>query len=53
MFSVQQNWKRRGQNRGSRGDRKGEMAQTMYTHVGKCKNDKKIFFEKKKRRLFT
>jgi hypothetical protein len=43
MFSPQQN-QRRGQNRfclevGGWGGL-GEVAQTMYTHVSKCKNDK-------------
>jgi hypothetical protein len=47
LFSLQQNW-RRGRNRfclgGGEGGR-GEVAQTMYTHVNKCKN--KIKKEKK------
>jgi hypothetical protein len=38
-FSLQQNWRTRGQNKffpeGGR-----EVAQTMYTHVSECKNDK-------------
>jgi hypothetical protein len=52
MFSLQQN-QRRGQNRlcletGRNGAlREGEVAQTMYTHVSKCKNDK-MRKEKKK-----
>jgi hypothetical protein len=50
MFSLQQNW-RRGQNRfclEARGDgeeraeKQGEeVAQTMYTHMNKCVNNKK------------
>jgi hypothetical protein len=41
MFSLQQNQRRRGKNRfclevvGG----VGELAQTMYIHVSKCKND--------------
>jgi hypothetical protein len=43
MYSLQQNWRTRGQNRsaqkeGWEGGRK--VAHTMYTHVSKCKNDK-------------
>jgi hypothetical protein len=43
-FSLQQNWRTSGRNRfcpeagGKWGE--GEVAQTMYTHVSKCKNDK-------------
>jgi hypothetical protein len=54
VFSLQQNW-RRGQNRfclevrvgvcehGGRGPRagRGEVAQTMYTYMNKCKNNKR------------
>jgi hypothetical protein len=41
MFSVQQN-QRRGQNRFCLevGDWGRELAQTIYTHVSKCKNNK-------------
>jgi hypothetical protein len=41
MFSLQENWRTRGWNvlPGS-GEREGKMAQTMYAHVSKCKNDK-------------
>jgi hypothetical protein len=44
MFSLQHNWRRREQNRfcleaGGWGRRR-EVAQRMYTHVSKCKNDK-------------
>jgi hypothetical protein len=54
MFSLQQNQRTRGQNRfcpeagvgwgGGAGEKEGEreVAQTMYTHVSKCKNDKII-----------
>jgi hypothetical protein len=43
MFSLQQNWRTRGRNRffpeaGVGGVR--EVAQIMYAHVSKCKNDK-------------
>jgi hypothetical protein len=45
MFFSQQNWRTRGQNRfcpeaggGKQEDR--EVAQIMYIHVNKCKNDK-------------
>jgi hypothetical protein len=46
MFCLQQNQRIRGQNRfcgdvGSMGMRGEGMAQTMYTHVSKCKNDLK------------
>jgi hypothetical protein len=50
MFSLQQNWRTRGllgsaqkQGGGEREGvvgRKGEVAQTMYTHISKCKNNK-------------
>jgi hypothetical protein len=44
MFSLQQNQKTRRQNRFcqevGRGREEGEVAQTMYTHVSKCKNSK-------------
>jgi hypothetical protein len=30
---------------GRRGQRDREVAQTMYTHVSKCKNNKKIFLK--------
>jgi hypothetical protein len=42
MFSPQQNWRTHGQKRFSPEVRgaEGEVAQTMYTHVSKCKNDK-------------
>jgi hypothetical protein len=36
MFSLQQNWRTRGQEAKSRGARGG--GTTMYTHVSKCKN---------------
>jgi hypothetical protein len=44
MFSLQQNW-RRGRNRFCPEMGRGEVvrwewAQTMYTHVSKCKNEK-------------
>jgi hypothetical protein len=39
MFSLQQNWGRR-KNRLCEGQR-GEMAQTMYTHMNKWMNNKK------------
>jgi hypothetical protein len=43
MFPLQQNWRTREQNRffpeWGCGRRK-EVAQTMYTHVGKCKNER-------------
>jgi hypothetical protein len=56
-FSPQQNWRIRGQNRFClearvRGKWEEEMAQIMYTHVSRCKNDKiklKFFKVKKKR----
>jgi hypothetical protein len=54
MFSLQKNWKTRKQNRFclearvvglGGGEREagqgGEVAQTMYTHMNKCKNNKK------------
>jgi hypothetical protein len=41
MFSLQQNQRTRGQNRFClEVGRDGEIAQTMYIHVSKCKNDK-------------
>jgi hypothetical protein len=53
MLSLQQN-QRRGQNRflprKGRGQKRGEVAQTMYRHVSKCKNDK--IKERKKYSLF-
>jgi hypothetical protein len=39
MFSLQQNWRTRGWNRFCSEVGIG-VAQTMYTHVSKCKNDK-------------
>jgi hypothetical protein len=49
MFSLQQNQRTRGWNKfcsetGGRGS--GEVAQTMYTHVSKCKNDKTKKFKR-------
>jgi hypothetical protein len=53
MFSLQQNWRTRGQNRsclevregeGVKGVRQGtggEVAHTMYTHMNKSENNKK------------
>jgi hypothetical protein len=35
MLCLQQNWRTRGQNRFF-----PEVAQTMYIHINKCKNDK-------------
>jgi hypothetical protein len=48
MLSLQQNWRTRGQNRffleaGGWWKRSGEVTQTRYTHVSKCKNDLKFF----------
>jgi hypothetical protein len=49
MFSLQQIWRARGQNRfyldargweGEEGQR-GKVAQTMYIHMNKCKNNNK------------
>jgi hypothetical protein len=40
MFSLQQNLRIRGQNRFCLEWGYGEVGQTMYTHVSKCKNDK-------------
>jgi hypothetical protein len=41
MFSLQQNWRTRGQNRFYlEGEGGGEVAQAMHTHVSKCENDK-------------
>jgi hypothetical protein len=56
MFSLQQNWRRRGWNRfcleagnwGVGGEE--ELAHTMYIYVSKCKNDK-IKGERKKLHL--
>jgi hypothetical protein len=42
MFSLQQNWRRRGRTDFSGkcgGGEKGEVAQTMYTYMNKCKNN--------------
>jgi hypothetical protein len=40
MFSFHQNWRIRGWNRFCLEAEGGEeVAQTMYTHVSKCKND--------------
>jgi hypothetical protein len=36
MFSLQQNWRTRGS---APKQEWGEVTQTMYTHVNKCKND--------------
>jgi hypothetical protein len=58
MFSLQQNWRTRGQNsfcveerkvQGKRrgGRHRGEVAQTVYAHMNKCKNSEKNI--KKKR----
>jgi hypothetical protein len=46
MFSRQQNGKTRGQNRGWA---VRDVAQTVYTHVSKCKNDKMKEREEKKK----
>jgi hypothetical protein len=61
IFSLQQNWRRRGQNRfcleavggeeWKRWERWEEVAQTMCTHLSKCKNDKIKERKKKKRKL--
>jgi hypothetical protein len=40
MYYHQQNWGTRGQNRFCLEVGVGEVAQTMYTHLSKCKNDK-------------
>jgi hypothetical protein len=40
MFSLQQNQRTRGQNRFCP-EVGGKVAQTMYTYVSKCKNEKK------------
>jgi hypothetical protein len=40
MVSLQQNWRTRGQNTGNGVVGGGEVAQTMYTYVSKCRNDK-------------
>jgi hypothetical protein len=51
MFSLQYSQRRRGQNRFCPEAGGGEeVAQTMYTHASKCKNDK-IKGEKKKKGL--
>jgi hypothetical protein len=44
MFSLQQNQRTRGFNRffPERRGVGGEVAQTMYTYVSKCKNEKKF-----------
>jgi hypothetical protein len=40
ILSLQQNWRTRRQNRFClEVEGLGEVAQTMYTHVSKCKND--------------
>jgi hypothetical protein len=39
MFSLQQNQRTRGRMEAG-GQGWGEVAQTMYTHVSKCKNNK-------------
>jgi hypothetical protein len=50
MFSLQENWRTRRWNRfclevgkgvKDGGGQGGEVAQTMYTHMNKCKNNKK------------
>jgi hypothetical protein len=41
MFSLQQNQRKRGAGEGRRGGRREEVAQIMYIHVSKCKNDKR------------
>jgi hypothetical protein len=51
MFSLQQNWRTRGQNTFS-SEVEGEVIQTMYTHVSKCKKYK-IFKKKKKKERTT
>jgi hypothetical protein len=50
MFSLQQNWRIREQNR-SCPEGAGEVAQIMYTHVSKCKNDE-IKFKKKEKTIW-
>jgi hypothetical protein len=49
MFSLQQNWRTRGQNRfcsEAKVEEVGDVAQKMYTHVSKCNNDKIYFFKR-------
>jgi hypothetical protein len=41
MFSLQQKKRTRGRNRFCPEVEVVEVAQTMYTHVSKCKNDKR------------
>jgi hypothetical protein len=41
MFSLQQNQRKRGAGEGRKGGRREEVAQIMYIHVSKCKNDKR------------
>jgi 3-methyladenine DNA glycosylase Mpg len=48
MFSLQQNQRTRGQNRFCLEVGQGKVAQTMYIHVSKCKNDKIKKKERKK-----
>jgi hypothetical protein len=54
MFSLQQNRRTRGQNRffleAELVGRSGEVSQTMYTHVSKCKNGKNK--RKKKKEMY-
>jgi hypothetical protein len=57
MFSLQQNQRIRGWNRFyleevlPRSGGKGEVAQTMYTHVSKCKSDKNFLNAEHERRI--
>jgi hypothetical protein len=51
MFSLQQNQRTRGQNWFCL--RWGEMAQTMYRHVSKCKNDKIKGGKKRLKKVLT
>jgi uncharacterized phage-associated protein len=49
MFSLQQN-QRRQRGTGSAWEVRGEVTQTMYTHISKCKNNKIKEESKKKRK---
>jgi hypothetical protein len=54
MFSLQQNWRTRGQNRFCLESRwgGGKEAQTMNTHMNKCENNKRSTGQVRKRDLY-
>jgi hypothetical protein len=55
MYSHQQSWRTKGQNRFclEMAGAGGRVAQIMYTHVSKCKNDEIRIWQKKRGKLYS